>query len=78
MKFKEWYNFVFCGEGVVAGWADVYVKVFRKRSFVDKDNCFVALLASKDAVELFGEYNIFFVSNHTENNYKTICVSLYR
>lgn len=76
MKFKEWYNFVFCNENVNSNWGDMYVKVFRKVSYDYKNMCFTALLTPSDAVKMFGDYVIFSTTNHTDNDYKTICVLL--
>ena len=73
MKFIDWYNFNFEKNKIMMH-GDFYVKLFRKESFCNDDLVFCTLMKVDDAVVFFGDYELFCVRNHEQNEYKTLSV----
>ena len=78
MKFKDWYKFNFCNEDFECSIGDIYVKVFRKKSFVREDMVLEHLIKHEDAIVLFGDYELFVVNKDTQNGYCTLSVCIYK
>lgn len=81
MKFKDWYQFNFVDNKVMDCIGDIYIKVFRKKSFASEDKCFQILMKMDDAVKMFGEYPLMKIGFHHEQrdcgDYKTLSALLY-
>jgi hypothetical protein len=61
---------------------DIYVKVFRKKSFKTEDRIFCSLMRIDDAVKLVGALQLLKVSFHTEyrdggSDYKALSALVY-
>ena len=78
MKLKDWYNFNFCNEQFKCNIGDIYVKVFRKESYDNKDMILEQLMKPDDMVYLFGDYKIFILGKDTKNDYCTLKVCIYK
>ena len=78
MKLKDWYNFNFCNEQLKCTIGDIYVKVFRKESYDNKDMILEQLMKPDDMVYLSGDYKIFILSKDTKNDYCTLKVCIYK
>lgn len=78
MKLKDWYNFNFCNEQLRCNIGDIYVKVFRKQSYDNKDMILEQLMKPDDMVYLFGDYKIFILGKETKNDYCTLKVCIYK
>ena len=78
MKLKDWYNFNFKNEQFNCTIGDIYVKVFRKRSYKNEDVILEQLMKPEDMVYLFGDYKIFILGKETKNDYCTLKVCIYK
>jgi hypothetical protein len=78
MTFAEWYNFNFVENKIMDFLGDIYVKVFRKKSFKHEDMSLCGLMRISDAVKLVGNLELMKVNFHSElrdgePNYKALC-----
>ena len=78
MKLKDWYNFNFGNDRFKCNIGDIYVKVFRKESYDNKDMILEQLMKPGDMVYLFGDYNMFILGKETKNDYYTLKVCIYK
>ena len=78
MKLKDWYNFNFENDQFKCNIGDIYVKVFRKESYDNKDMILEQLMKPDDMVYLFGDYNMFILGKDTKNDYCTLKVCIYK
>ena len=78
MKLIDWYNFNFNNKQIKTNIGDICVKVFRKESYHTDDKIFECLLKPTDMVNLFGDYELFCIGKHTNNDYFTISVFIYK
>lgn len=76
MKLNDWYNFNFNNEQFRCDIGDVYVKVFRKKSYKNEDMIFEQLMRPSDMIHLFGDYEIFILGKDTKNDYCTLKVCI--
>lgn len=77
MKVKEWYAFNFRNERVNCNVGDVYVKVFRKKSYNNDDKIFEQLMDPVDMVNLFGEYQLFATGLYRDG-YSALSILIYK
>lgn len=77
MKFIDWYNFNFVDNKVMDRVGDIYMKVMRKKSLLLEDKMLDTLVRVSDAVRMFGDYELMFVSIDKQNDYATICALVY-
>lgn len=81
MTFLKWYTFNFIDNRIMDNLGDMYIKIFRKKSFHTEDKCLEVLMRIDDAVNLFGNYQIMKIGMHSESRngveYKTLCALLY-
>lgn len=78
MTFAEWHNFNFVENKIMDSLGDIYVKVFRKKSFKHEDMSLCGLMRISDAVKLVGNLELMKVNFHSEwrdgeSNYKALC-----
>ena len=78
MKLKDWYNFNFKNDQFKCNIGDIYVKVFRKESYDNKDMILEQLMKPNDMIHLFGDYEIFIFGKETKNDYCTLKVCIYK
>ena len=78
MKLIDWYNFNFGNEQFNCNIADIYVKVFRKKSYKNEDMIFEKLMKTSDMIHLFGDYKMFILGKDTKNDYCTLKVCIYK
>lgn len=78
MKFIDWYNFNFVDNKVMDRVGDIYMKVMRKKSSLLEDKMLDTLVRVSDAVRMFGDYELMFVSIDKQNDYATICALVYK
>lgn len=78
MRLIDWYNFNFDNEQFKCNIGDIYVKVFRKKSYDKKDMIFEQLMDPKDMIHLFGDYKMFVLGTDMKNDYCTIKVCIYK
>lgn len=82
MTFAEWHNFNFVENKIMDYLGDLYIKVFRKKSFKTEDRIFCGLMRIDDAVKLVGALQLMKVSFHTEcrdggSEYKALSAMVY-
>ena len=82
MTFNEWYQFNFVTNKIM-NIGDIFVKIMRKKSINSNDKMLDALMRVEDAVGMFGDYTISFISFDSQptknlDNYKTLSVILYK
>lgn len=81
MTFLKWYTFNFVDNHIMNNLGDMYIKIFRKKSFNTEDKCLEVLMRIDDAVSLFGNYQIMKIGMHSESHngieYKALCALLY-
>jgi hypothetical protein len=81
ITFGEWYKFNFVDNTLMDGLGDIYIKVFRKRSFKTEDKCLEGLVRIVDAVKMFGDYSLYKINYHTsyrnDFEYKALCALIF-
>ena len=78
MKLKDWYNFNFGNDQFKCNIGDIYVKVFRKESYDNKDMILEQLMKRRNIVYLFGDCEIFIFGKEKKNDYCTLKVCIYK
>ena len=78
MKFVDWYNFNFVENKIMDRVGDIYMKVMRKKSLLLEDKMLDTLVTVADAVRMFGDYELMYVSLDKQDNYTTICAIVYK
>ena len=78
ITFREWHQFNFVDNKLMDYFGDIYIKLFRKKSFKTEDRCFCQLMRVDDALKLFGNYPLMKINFHTEMRessmeYKALC-----
>ena len=79
ITFGEWYKFNFVDNKIMDTLGDLYIKVFRKKSFTSEDKCLEGLMRIDDAVKMFGDYSLMKINYHTDrsprygSDYKALC-----
>ena len=80
LTFNDWYTFNFVDNKVMDHLGDMFIKVFRKKSFKTDDKCFEVLMRIDDVVRMFGHYQIIKINYHTVlrsdkdlSDYKVLC-----
>lgn len=78
MKFVDWYNFNFVENKIMDRVGNIYMKVMRKKSLLLEDKMLDTLVTVSDAVRMFGDYELMYVSLDKQDNYTTICAIVYK
>lgn len=78
MKLREWIDFNFNNEQFRNNIGDIYVKVFRRKSYKQEDIMFVQLMKPADIIQLFGDYELLVIGKEKQNGYQTISICIYK
>lgn len=78
ITFLEWHKLTFIDNELMNNPGDMYIKLFRKKSFNTEDLCFCQMMRVNDALKLFGNYPLMRINFHTEvresgMEYKALC-----
>ena len=78
MKLRDWIDFNFNNEQFNNNLGDIYVNVYKHKSYGTNDRIFKQLMKLSDIIHLFGDYELFHVGKETQDGYCTISIFIYK
>ena len=80
ITFREWHKFNFVDNKLMDTLSDIYIKVFRKKSFKTEDRCLCQLMRIDDVLKMFGDYTVMKINFHSDMRdgfeYRALCALL--